>query len=92
MLQVHDEVILEVPPEEEEAAAEAVTEAMTGAADLRVPLTINLRGATPGPTPKAEPSPAARRSTTAHGDGPVHDLRSAGPSVKPWCPERRSLS
>jgi DNA polymerase-1 len=42
VLQVHDEVILEVPPEEEEAAALAVTEAMTGAADLRVPLTINL--------------------------------------------------
>jgi DNA polymerase-1 len=42
VLQVHDEVILEVPPEEEEAAAEAVTEAMAGAADLRVPLTINL--------------------------------------------------
>jgi DNA polymerase I len=42
VLQVHDEVILEVPPEEEEAAALAVTEAMTGAAELRVPLTINL--------------------------------------------------
>ncbi len=42
VLQVHDEVILEVPPEEEELAALAVTEAMTGAADLRVPLTINL--------------------------------------------------
>jgi DNA polymerase-1 len=42
VLQVHDEVILEVPPDEEEAAALAVTEAMTGAAELRVPLTINL--------------------------------------------------
>jgi DNA polymerase I len=42
VLQVHDEVIVEVPPDEEEAAAEVVTEAMTGAADLRVPLTINL--------------------------------------------------
>jgi DNA polymerase-1 len=42
VLQVHDEVILEVPPEEEEEAAAAVTEAMTGAADLRVPLTINV--------------------------------------------------
>ena len=42
VLQVHDEVILEVPPEEEEAAALAVAEAMTGAAELRVPLTINL--------------------------------------------------
>jgi DNA polymerase-1 len=42
VLQVHDEVILEVPPAEEEAAAAAVTTAMTGAAELRVPLTINL--------------------------------------------------
>jgi DNA polymerase-1 len=42
VLQVHDEVILEVPPDEEEAAADAVLEAMTGAADLRVPLTVNL--------------------------------------------------
>ena len=42
VLQVHDEVILEVPPDEEEAAAQAVTEAMTGAAELRVPLTVNL--------------------------------------------------
>jgi DNA polymerase-1 len=42
VLQVHDEVILEVPPAEEEAAAGAVADAMTGAAELRVPLTINL--------------------------------------------------
>ncbi|HMC39953.1 MAG TPA: DNA polymerase I [Acidimicrobiales bacterium] len=42
VLQVHDEVIVEVPPEEEEAAGTAVVEAMTGAADLRVPLTVNL--------------------------------------------------
>jgi DNA polymerase-1 len=42
VLQVHDEVILEVPPDEEEAATAAVTEAMSGAAELRVPLTINL--------------------------------------------------
>jgi DNA polymerase-1 len=42
VLQVHDEVIVEVPPDEEKAAAEAVMEAMTGAADLRVPLTVNL--------------------------------------------------
>ena len=42
VLQVHDEVILEVPPDEEEAASAAVTEAMTGAAELRVPLTINV--------------------------------------------------
>ena len=42
VLQVHDEVIVEVPPDEEEAAREAVIEAMTGAADLRVPLTVNI--------------------------------------------------
>jgi DNA polymerase-1 len=42
VLQVHDEVILEVPPEEEEQAAAAVMDAMTGAAELTVPLTVNL--------------------------------------------------
>ena len=42
VLQVHDEVIVEVPPEEEEEAGAAVLDAMTGAADLRVPLTVNL--------------------------------------------------
>jgi DNA polymerase-1 len=42
VLQVHDEVILEVPPEEQEAAAKAVVEAMRGAAELSVPLEVNL--------------------------------------------------
>jgi DNA polymerase-1 len=42
VLQVHDEVILEVPPDEEAAAAKAVVEAMRGAADLCVPLEVNL--------------------------------------------------
>jgi DNA polymerase-1 len=42
VLQVHDEVILEVPPEEEDLAAAAVMDAMTGAAELTVPLTVNL--------------------------------------------------
>ena len=42
VLQVHDEVIVEVPPAESDEAAEVVTEAMSGAAELRVPLTINL--------------------------------------------------
>jgi DNA polymerase-1 len=42
VLQVHDEVILEVPPDEEDEAIAAVTQAMSGAAELRVPLTINL--------------------------------------------------
>jgi DNA polymerase-1 len=42
ILQVHDEVILEVPPPEEEAAAKAVVEGMRGAAELSVPLEVNL--------------------------------------------------
>jgi DNA polymerase-1 len=42
VLQVHDEVILEVPPSEEATATEVVTEAMVGAASLAVPLEINL--------------------------------------------------
>ena len=42
ILQVHDEVILEVPPSEHERAAELTMEAMHGAAELRVPLAVNL--------------------------------------------------
>jgi DNA polymerase-1 len=42
VLQVHDEVLLEVPPEEEAVAAEVTLEAMTGAAELSVPLEVNL--------------------------------------------------
>ncbi len=42
ILQVHDEVILEVPPAEEPDAAAVVLDAMTGAADLSVPLAVNL--------------------------------------------------
>jgi DNA polymerase-1 len=42
VLQVHDEVILEVPPQEEAAAVEAVVTAMRGAAELSVPLEVNL--------------------------------------------------
>jgi len=42
VLQVHDEVILEVPPAEEPAAAALVVEAMNGAADLSVPLEVHL--------------------------------------------------
>ena len=42
ILQVHDEVILEVPPDEHERAAELTLEAMRGAADLRVPLEVNV--------------------------------------------------
>jgi DNA polymerase-1 len=42
VLQVHDEVILEVPPDEEHEATAIVLGAMQGAAELRVPLAVNL--------------------------------------------------
>ncbi|MGH9247197.1 MAG: DNA polymerase I [Acidimicrobiales bacterium] len=42
ILQVHDEVILEVPVEERDRAAELTVDAMAHAADLRVPLEVNL--------------------------------------------------
>jgi len=42
ILQVHDEVLLEVPPEEVDDVGELVVEVMAGAADLRVPLAVNL--------------------------------------------------
>jgi DNA polymerase-1 len=42
VLQVHDEVLLEVPPAEHDAAAELTRGVMGGAADLRVPLAVNL--------------------------------------------------
>jgi DNA polymerase I len=42
ILQVHDEVIVEVTPDEREAATGLVLEAMSGAFDLRVPLEVNL--------------------------------------------------
>jgi len=42
VLQVHDEVILEVDPAEEQAVAALTLEAMRGAADLSVPLEVNL--------------------------------------------------
>ena len=42
ILQVHDEVILEVPDAEREAAAELVRGEMAGACDLRVPLMVDL--------------------------------------------------
>ncbi len=47
ILQVHDEVLVEAPPEEEAAVSEAITTALTGAASLSVPLEISLHwGAT----------------------------------------------
>ncbi len=42
ILQVHDEVLVEVPDGELDAATDAVTFAMSGAFDLRVPLEVNL--------------------------------------------------
>jgi DNA polymerase-1 len=42
ILQVHDEVVLEVPPGEHDAAAEATLEAMRGACELCVGLEVNL--------------------------------------------------
>jgi DNA polymerase-1 len=42
ILQVHDEVILEVPPPEKEAVEAIVRETMGSACDLSVPLEVNL--------------------------------------------------
>jgi DNA polymerase-1 len=42
ILQVHDEVLLDVPPAEREAAADLVVTAMAGAVELSVPLEVNL--------------------------------------------------
>lgn len=42
ILQVHDEVLVEVPDGELDAATEVVRDAMVGAFDLRVPLEVNL--------------------------------------------------
>ncbi|MDA8392891.1 MAG: DNA polymerase I [Actinomycetota bacterium] len=42
ILQVHDEVLLEVPPDEQDGVGAAVREEMEGAADLTVPLSVHL--------------------------------------------------
>jgi DNA polymerase-1 len=42
ILQVHDEVLLDVPPAEHDRAAKVVVDTMTGAVDLKVPLEVNL--------------------------------------------------
>ncbi len=42
VLQVHDEVILEVPPEEMDEAMSLTVDTMKGAAELRVPLEVNV--------------------------------------------------
>jgi len=42
VLQVHDEVMVDVAPDEEEAVGQLTEEALTGAADLRVPLKVAM--------------------------------------------------
>ncbi len=42
ILQVHDEVLVELPPHEHDRAAALTAEVMAGAAELRVPLAVNL--------------------------------------------------
>ncbi len=42
ILQVHDEVLIEVPPAEHDRLAALVPNVMADAADLSVPLTVNL--------------------------------------------------
>ena len=42
VLQVHDEVILEVPPDEHDRAAELTLAAMSGACELCVDLAVNV--------------------------------------------------
>jgi DNA polymerase-1 len=42
VLQVHDEVILEVPPDEQEPVTDLTVDLMRTAADLRVPLEVNV--------------------------------------------------
>jgi DNA polymerase-1 len=42
LLQVHDELVLEVAPGEREAVEKLVTEQMGSAADLRVPLDVQI--------------------------------------------------
>jgi DNA polymerase-1 len=42
VLQVHDEVIIDVVPEESDAVAELTQRALTGAADLSVPLKVAM--------------------------------------------------
>jgi DNA polymerase-1 len=42
LLQVHDELVFEVPPEEQERAVDMVKTFMEGVYDLRVPLKVNV--------------------------------------------------
>ncbi len=42
LLQVHDELVLEIAPEERDDVAQLVAEAMEGAADFKVPLAVSI--------------------------------------------------
>jgi DNA polymerase-1 len=42
LLQIHDELVFETPPEEIDALAQLVTDEMTGALALDVPLKVDL--------------------------------------------------
>jgi DNA polymerase-1 len=42
VLQVHDEIVLEVPDDERDAAKELTVDTMAGAFELRVPLAVNV--------------------------------------------------
>lgn len=41
-IQIHDELILDVPPEEKEAASDLVRDKMSGVLDLEVPLSVDI--------------------------------------------------
>ena len=43
ILSVHDEIVLEVPPDELETVCRLVKETMEGVWDLKVPLTVNVQ-------------------------------------------------
>ena len=42
VLQVHDEVLVEAPPEEQDVVGEVIVDALTNAAQLSVPLEVSL--------------------------------------------------
>ena len=42
LLQIHDELVLEVAPDERDVVTELVREKMAGAADLKVPLDVSI--------------------------------------------------
>jgi DNA polymerase-1 len=43
LLQVHDELVFEVPPKELETVVECVTKIMEGVHELRVPLKVDIK-------------------------------------------------